>query len=163
MANKQGPTSVSIARHAVQAMLHHALETRPGPCCGLLAGKCDDILMTAPFACKGGDPTGNDGLRVGDLEHTLQEWKQRGMALVGVYRSFSEHEEIGPGAFTAVQDMLQEKSSAHGNAPGQWLHLAVLLDTEGRLEIDAYQARDGQWTEVPLLLYEDGEAIPQVC
>ncbi len=122
---------ISIARHAVQAMLRHALDSLPAICCGLLAGSKSHV---------------QSAMVVPDTAQVLSELQKKSSQWVGFYRSNSNPDDI-----------LSELDSTSFGKDGL-LYLAISLDTDGRLDTRAYQLHDNNWREVPLVLEEDAVA-----
>ena len=117
---------ILVARHAVQAMLRHALDSQPAICCGLLAGSNDHIRSATALP---------------DAAGILAELQKQSSQWMGVYHSDNEPEDIFSGLKSTAVDGL--------------LYIAVDLDTDGRLDTHAWQLHENAWREVPLVLEED--------
>lgn len=145
---------ITIARHAAQAMLHHALDTQPEICCGLLYGLSNEtgmtINQTMPVANTAEqreqaclfDPQATSRALLSDDggEHSL----------LGLYRSF-------PAPGTTTDDMLSDiPAPLQGVQTTHLLYAAISLCTEGRLEIHLFSTQAGVWHEQTLFMLEDG-------
>lgn len=151
------PAQITIARHTVQLMQRHALDSQPDACCGLIGGIGNAIHVAAP--------TGNQAIDAhvhclpnrNDITHILKEWQQSGLSLRGVYRSSLTAHCAQPGMFANLLADLQVTAPSACSNAGDLLCLAINLETDGRLETHAFWQRQGIWQETALVLEEDGQ------
>jgi len=148
---------ITIARHALQLMQRHALDSQPATCCGLVGGVGNAIKVAAPTRNRAVDTHLQCLPDHSDVTRILKEWRQRGLC-GGAYCSSLAAIGAQPGMFANLfADLRAAAPSAYSNADSL-LCLAINLGTDGRLETHAFRQQRGAWREIALVLEEDGRA-----
>lgn len=158
-ANEPGQPVLHVSRHAVQTMLHEALAHQPAICGGLLAGRGRRIDVAVPVANNAPDPTRRCMLAAPAVLAALQAWQERGLSLIGLYRSYLAHIVPARMDFSA---MLADASPLAGLPVTRLWHVAIALDTQGRLDMRAFAAAGDDQREIACELIEDGSTTPTV-
>ena len=144
---------LSIARHAIQALLHQALNTLPSSIYGLLSGRNRMIQTVSPFNASKHD--------LAAIITRDQAPEFNGMEPLAWYvSSASPSESVG----TLRQRMMQiidETDMVVSTRLRELPLLVVRLDTKGRMEALLFEFGNHQaGARLPLLLQEDDWAIP---
>jgi len=157
-------THLSIARHALQFILHSAVEASPNRCCGMIGLRNTLICKAAALPNNASDSLHHCEIAVHsdvktsqscDLQHTAAKWKADGIVMFGSYFTATDEETPKVSELrqfeTALKSALPELSSR------PITHLALMLNTAGCLEAFAYQIHQGSVVPVTLILEEDGQ------
>lgn len=149
-----GTPTFTIARHAAQAMLHHALGSQPEICCGLLYGSSNEteraIHRTVPIANSAERPEQACQFDPQATSRALLSDKGEELEMLGLYRSFPDSGTTTAEMLSDIPAPLQDVQTTH------LLYAAISLCTEGRLEIHAFSTHAGVWREQTLFMLEDG-------
>ncbi|MDT8376012.1 MAG: hypothetical protein RQ867_04645 [Mariprofundaceae bacterium] len=157
-------TSLSIARHALQSVLHRAVEASPDRCCGVI-GLSNSLIrkaLTLPNSasdtlhhCEIGADHAAAASESCDLRHIAEQWRKSGITQFGTF--FTATDEAVP----AVSELEQFEAVLKRDIPElpdmPIIHLALMLNTAGCLEAFAYQIHQGLPVAVALILEEDGQ------
>jgi len=150
-------TQIAIARHAVQRIQRHALDSEPAACCGLIGGTEEVIRVASPTRNQAMDTRMHCLPDRADITRIIRQWQQQGLQLYGVYRSCLTAHCARPGMFANLLTDLQVAVPAACTDPAGLICLAINLDTDGRLETHAFRQQHGAWQEMALALEEDGQ------
>ncbi len=149
-------TPLSIARHAVQFMLHSALNADPRPCFGLIGRKKGaTINHAAPLPCTGAVQCAEQAFTDSNLQQTLEEWAAREITPCGLF--FTIQDDRIPDCAKLERLAAVIKQAAPELAEKSFVYMPLALNTAGCLEAFAYQIRNDSLIPVPLILEEDGQ------
>jgi len=157
-------TSLSIARHAVQSVLHRAVEVSPARCCGII-GLSNSLITKAVAITNSATNTidhceivahpDSEEIENSDLRHIFEQWKKEGITQYGTFFT------IAGGDGPAISELLQFEAALKKAIPdlsdAPIIHLALMLNRAGCLEAFAYQIHQGLPVPVTLMLEEDGQ------
>ncbi len=150
------PEQITIARHAVQLMQRHALDSQPATCCGLVGGAGNAIQVAAPTGNRAVDTHLQCLPDYSDINRILKKWRQ--WSLCGAYCSSLAAIGAQPGMFANLLAGLQAAAPSACSNADSLLCLAINLGTDGRLETHVFRQQRGVWREIALVLEEDGQA-----
>jgi len=156
-------TSLSIARHAVQFILHSAMDASPDRCCGIvglngtlisravaLPNRASDTIRDCELAVHSGIERSKNC----DLQHIADEWRDADISISGTY--FTGTGEVPDiSELKKFENALTEKLPTLSSTP--FTHLVLMLNTAGCLEAFAYRIDNGSLLPITLVLEEDGQ------
>lgn len=157
-------TSLSIARHAVQFILHRAIEALPDRCCGVI-GLSNSLISKAlalPNSasdtlhhCETGAHYAAGDSENCDLQHIAEQWSACGITQFGTFFTATGDETPTISELEQFEAVLKREAPELAGSP--ITHLALMLNTAGCLEVFAYQIHQGLPVAVTLILEEDGQ------
>jgi len=150
--------SISIARHAIQYIWQTSLSVHDNKIIGLLSsqekGAIDNATHTplwqalAPLEVQ-------DVMQLTHTEQVLtslkQRWQDNHTFLSGVYQCVRPTLH----SMQATEKHLNPYFKQYDGIP--FIHLNISFDNKGVLESEAWVIQNGQATQVPMLLTEDGQ------
>jgi len=157
-------TSLSIARHALQSVLHRAVEASPDRCCGIIG--LNNSLISKAAALPNSASNTLDDCEIGahpaagnsencDLRHMAEQWRECGITQCGTFFTTKN------GEAPAISELKQFEALLKREIPELFgmpiTHLALMLNTAGCLEAFAYQIHQELPVPVTLILEEDGQ------
>ncbi len=163
-ATSEPVTSLSIARHVVQSVLHRAVETSPDRCCGII-GLSNSLISRAATLPNSASNTlhhceiaahhaAGDSESC-DLRHIAEQWRACGITQCGTFFTTADGETPIISELEQFEALLKrEVPELTGTAI---THLALILNRAGCLEAFAYQIHQGLPVPVTLILEEDGQ------
>jgi len=163
-AASESVTSLSIARHAVQFILHRAVEASPDRCCGVI-GLSNSLVSKAAALpnsasntlhhCEIGAHHAAGSSENSDLRHIAEQWRKCGITQCGTFFTTTDGEAPAVSELKQFEALLKREVPELSNAP--ITHLALMLNTAGCLEAFAYQIHQDLAVPVTLILEEDGQ------
>jgi len=143
--------SLSITRHATQALLHQAFDALPSATYGLLSGQNRVVQAVSPFNLHHPAPV--------TIKKRVQSLESDGMEPLALYISSASHDELVDVLRNRVIQIISETGIAISTRLHELPLLVVRLDTKGRMEAVLF-GNHPTGVELPLLLQEDGQTIP---
>ena len=124
-----------IAASALSDILHHARETAPCECCGLLVGSGDSVVRTVRAANLEAAPT---RYSIDPIDHfrAIRGARADGLEVVGAY-----HSHPASAAIPSATDIAEATSGA------DFVYLIVSLVDE---DVRAYRIDEGTAVRIPL-------------
>ncbi len=157
-------TPISIARHTVQLILRHAMDSKAGLCFGLiglkpLSDNDSTIRHATPISTSGTGNTALPHIENSDIQHTVQRWHDEGVEVCGCYFTtrlgkIPELKDLKPLDSVLREPLARLSSIPQRNSP---IYMPLLLGTAGCLEAFACKIDGDNLCSVPLLLVEDGQ------
>ena len=126
---------MQIAASALSDILHHARETAPRECCGLLVGSGDSVVRTVRAANLDPAPT---RYSIDPIDHfrAIRGARADGLEVVGAY-----HSHPASAAIPSATDIAEATSGA------AFVYLIVSLVDE---DVRAYRIDEGTAVRIPL-------------
>ncbi len=126
---------MQIAASALSDILHHARETAPRECCGLLVGSGDSVVRTVRAANLDAAPT-RYSIDPADHFRAIRGARADGLEVVGAY-----HSHPASAAIPSATDIAEATSGA------DFVYLIVSLVDE---DVRAYRIDKGTAVRIPL-------------
>jgi proteasome lid subunit RPN8/RPN11 len=130
---------VRVSRSVVDAIIDHARQDAPNECCGMLVGSLDEVDASVP--ARNIAPTPATRYEIDPREHIALNRALRGSGreVVGVYHSHPH----GPNR--------PSKSDITEAFYPQFVYLIASLANPLEAEVRAFEIKDGEATEVPMV------------
>ena len=145
----------SITRHAVQKILHHALDVSPHVAFGLIGGDLKRLehVRIIPGAPRG---SGRSQPDTAAIRRAISAWQTEGVEAVALYRSSASGAMDPETLFNGTVRHVAQSDPELADRIGRLRFLLVALDTAGRLETRLYAPSPSGMEKVPVAMLEDG-------
>lgn len=155
--NSKPVTSLSIARHTLQAILRTAIDAGESPCIGVIGRKNElTINHAVPITDAGREECADHPSKNSDLRHTLEAWKREKIVPCGIYFTVENDEIPDQSEFERLKAGLEE--AVPELAGSMVILMPLMLNTAGCLEAFAYSFHRNSPISIPLTLEEDGQS-----
>jgi len=153
---------LSVDRHVIQSILHHAIVSQPSDCCGILAGMEAAITLSEPLTQIGPGSKEREYADRNEISQIIESWTESGHELSGIYFSCYSL-QTRDGATQPLYDIPKQLLQLLQSKPlsnSRLIEIAITMDIKGRLEARAFRRIETGLTEISLIMQEEVQRNP---